>query len=270
MMREGTEMPAGRRRVLVPWRRFGPRRDSIGPARPARMALRSLAPCLTAGLLAHPVAAQDGDAPLFQVPPGCTAYVTVQLRNCQVAHQYRCAGDAPGDQWSVFLDGQGAYFATKIDAETRWIESVDMETGETDTLGPETDPASFSVLLRSGRDDFDFFTESTTGEVLRFVGYDQLTGGRAVIDGVPLERTTFSLTAYNMDGSLAWKREGQQFIHRDWRIFYSDRETFENGLGERFDTTDAPVEFDFPGDKGFLTTEPKFDCDVLSASLEVP
>jgi hypothetical protein len=201
----------------------------------------------------------------FPVPEGCTAYATVQQRNCQISQHYSCEGDPRGYQWMTYLDGQGPYFSSQIDRETRWVESIDLYSGETDKLQDETDPASFTVLLQSGRDDFDFTTIASSGEVRRYKGFDQLTGEKVTIDGVSLERTRFELTAYASDGSMIWRRAGNQLIHREWRLFYSDREEFTNTAGDRENRIDTPVEFDFPGDKGFLSSDPKFDCDVVTA-----
>jgi len=206
----------------------------------------------------------------FKVPQGCTAYATVQMRSCQVSQHYRCDADAEGDQWTVQMDGNGPYYASKIDAETRWMESYDLTSGEADQLGEENDPASFSTLLEKGRDDFDFFTQSNFGELRRYVGFDRLTGTSRSIDGITLEETEFELTAYDPDGQMVWMRRGNQFIHRGWRIFLPGTERFENAFGDKVDTQDTPVEFALPGDKGFLETEPKYDCDTLTASYEGP
>jgi len=133
----------------------------------------------------------------FAAPQGCEVFATVQMRSCQVSQHYRCQGDAAGEQWALYMDGQGPYYLSKIDAETRWLESYDLTTGEKDRLSAETDPASFTTLLSTGRDDYDFTTESGTGEVRRYTGYDELTGERVTIDGVTLERTRFDLTAWD-------------------------------------------------------------------------
>ena len=47
------------------------------------------------------------------------------------------------------------------------------------------------------------------------------------IDGIALERTEFDVTAYDEAGTPLWRRSGRQFIHRDWRLFLADTETFE-------------------------------------------
>lgn len=249
------------------WRTYGKRTYVPGAAPGAARAGTSAALTLAAAAIVALAGAAGAADRTFKVPEGCTAYATVQLRGCQVAHHYRCTGDAPGDQWAAYLDGEGPHFVSRIDAETRWLESYDLIDGERDQLKDETDPASFTVLLQSGRDDFDFTTQSSTGEVRRYRGYDQLTGETVTIDGVPLERTTFSLSAETASGEMIWRRSGKQFIHREWRLFYSDAETFENAAGDVVETADTPVEFSFPGDKGFLSAEPKFDCDVVTAGL---
>jgi hypothetical protein len=110
---------------------------------------------LTAGALALLSGVPGLAASKFAAPKGCTVYQTVQMRGCQVSHHYRCEGDAAGDQWSVYLDANGPYYMSRIDSETRWIESFDLSTGETDRIGEETDPASFSTLLANGRDKYD-------------------------------------------------------------------------------------------------------------------
>ncbi|MGL4280496.1 MAG: hypothetical protein ACRCS0_09025, partial [Albidovulum sp.] len=193
----------------------------------------------------------------FAAPKGCTVYQTVQMRNCQVSHHYRCEGDAAGDQWTVVLDANGPFYLSRIDAETRWVQSFDLTTGEEDRLGDETDPASFTTLLETGRDTYDFTTTSNSGEVRRYAGYDELTGETVVIDGVTLERTRFDLTASGADGTVLWQRSGQQLVHRDWRIFFADKEGFENSFGDKADVTDTPVTFAGPGDKGYLAARPE-------------
>ncbi|WP_347311827.1 hypothetical protein [Defluviimonas sp. SAOS-178_SWC] len=212
-----------------------------------------------AALLAAPALAGGKFAP----PAGCAAFATVQLRNCQVSQHYRCEHDAPGDQWAVYMDGDGPFYMSRIDAETRWLDSFDLVTGERDALLSETDPASFTTLITTGRDDYDFTTESNTGEVRRYTGFDQLTGEKTVIDGVVLERTKFDLTAWTAEGEMIWRRVGRQFIHRDWRLFWADTEDFENGFGDRDTVVDTPVAFAQPGDKGFLSSEPLYDCDMM-------
>lgn len=222
---------------------------------------------LTAGAVALLSAAPGLAASKFAAPKGCAVYQTVQMRGCQVSQHYRCEGDAAGDQWSVYLDANGPFYMSRIDSETRWMESFDLTSGEEDRIADETDPASFSTLLETGRDTYDFTTTSGNGEVRRYAGFDELTGETVVIDGVTLERTRFELTASGADGQMLWQRTGRQLVQRDWRIFFADKESFENGFGDKADVTETPVTFAGPGDKGFLAAKPEYDCDAMMTWL---
>lgn len=216
---------------------------------------------------AMPAAAQT-----FTPPKGCKLTLTAQLRQCQVVNHYTCAGDEPGDRWLSYADGQGIYFTTLIDYETRWIESIDHGTGVIDKLlSKAADDASFSTLLATGRDDYDFMTESNDGTVQRFVGVDTLTGASVLIDGFVLERSEFDLTSYDASGNFLSRRTGTQLVSRDLRLFFGDAEVFESADGEKFESFQPPVTFALPGEEGFGTVEPKFDCNaVLTGAPVVP
>ncbi|MEZ5886863.1 MAG: hypothetical protein R3D56_08275 [Paracoccaceae bacterium] len=204
----------------------------------------------------------------FVVPEGCEAFVTVQHSDCQVSYHYTCARDPEGDQWAVYAGPDGPYYMSRIDHETRWVESHDLITPESDRLGSEKEPASFTTLLDTGRDDFDFTTISGTGEVRRYAGHDALKGGTVTIDGVTLERTEFALESFGADGSFLHRRSGHQLISRDWRLFFADTEHFENAFGDVEDSTSTPMTFAFPGEKGFLSGTPQFGCDQMMTMLD--
>ncbi|MDO5643784.1 MAG: hypothetical protein Q4G26_15540 [Paracoccus sp. (in: a-proteobacteria)] len=207
-------------------------------------------------------------ASTFLPPQGCTLKMTVQLRGCTVAQQFICAADAPGDQWVTYFDQQGPRFSSRIDAETRWMESINLRNGIIDTLEPEAeDHASFSTLLETGHDDFDFWTRSNTGERLRNIGADRLTGESVVIDGVALQLTEFQLNVYAESGELLIETSGQQFVSADHGRFYGGVEQSRDWIGERRETNDSPVSFAMPGDAGFGATKPLYDCDMQLATL---
>ncbi|MDQ7776430.1 hypothetical protein [Paracoccus aminovorans] len=215
----------------------------------------------TAGLLtlfALPVAAAN-----FTPPEGCRLEITVQNRGCSVSQHYRCSGDTPGDQWVTYFTREGATYQSRIDKETRWMESTDLRSGLVDVLEEgAADDASFSTLAATGRDDFDFWTRSNNGERLHHVGEDRLTGETVQIDGVPLEVTQFELTTYSETGDVLITRKGQQFISRAQGRFYGGVETSEDWTGARQETNDSPVTFAFPGQPGFGATTPEYDCDL--------
>ncbi|MGL4281192.1 MAG: hypothetical protein ACRCS0_12555, partial [Albidovulum sp.] len=56
---------------------------------------------------------------------------------------------------------------------------------------------------------------------------------------------------------------------RDWRIFFADKEKFENSFGDKSELTDTPVTFAGPEDKGFLAAKPEYDCDAMMTELDV-
>lgn len=214
-----------------------------------------------AGLLT--LSALPATAANFTPPEGCRLEITVQNRGCSVSQHYRCSGDAAGDQWVTYFTREGATYQSRIDKETRWMESTDLRSGLVDVLEEgAADDASFSALAATGKDDFDFWTRSNNGERLHHVGEDRLTGEKIQIDGVALEVTQFELTTYSESGDVLITRKGQQFISRAQGRFYGGVETSEDWTGAREETNDSPVTFAFPGQPGFGATTPEYDCDL--------
>ena len=223
-------------------------------------------PIALALFAATPAAAQQ----TFSLPAGCEAYVTVQSRNCLVAHHFICAGDPEGHQRRVDLGEEGMLSTGMIDFETQWIQSFHTSTGHSETLrdGP-TDPASFTELVTTGEDTYDFHTDSDEIGATRYVGRDGLTGEVRVIDGVALKETEYSIVAYDSDGTEIWRSTGNEYISEDWRMFLSGRGS-TTASGETWESDDSPVEFIFPGEPGFLSANPKYDCGATLSKWEVP
>lgn len=214
------------------------------------------------------LSALPGHAATFTAPQGCKLEVTVQNRGCTVSQYYRCSADPEGHQRSAIFGQDGLTHTSRIDAETRWIESSDPQSGLEDRLIEDAaDHASFSTLIETGRDDFDFWTESNSGERLHHVGEDMLTGETVTIDGIELEQTRFRLTTRDAAGEVLITRDGQQFINRAMGRFFGGIETQADWTGERRETNDSPVLFHFPGEVGFGDTTPQFDCDQLMTQL---
>lgn len=210
-----------------------------------------------------------GAASTFAPPQGCTLKMTVQERSCAVAQHYTCAADAPGDQRvTYFGEGGEVTYESRIDAETRWQWSRDPATGIVDTLEEgAADEASLKTLLATGRDTFDFWTSASDGVRLNQKGEDDLLGEVVTIDGEALEKTRFHLTTLDEEGRVLISREGNQYVSRSLGRFFGgvERETDWTGADERSDRT--PVEFIRPGEPGFASTEPTYDCELLTASL---
>lgn len=224
---------------------------------------------LTAGALALG-AAGKAEAKIFAPPQGCTVYVTVQQRGCVVSNLYRCAQDNPGDQWRADFGQDGAFFVSKTDRETQWLESVDLGTGDHERLqsGAKA-PASFSTLLSTGRNDFDFSTVNDAGVVRNYKGHDRLTGESVTIDGVTLKRTEYALTATGAGGEVLWKSSGHEYISDAWRTFLPGAGLWEQkGAKTPYDNT--PVRLIRPGQPGFAETVPEYGCHDMMSELVLP
>lgn len=204
----------------------------------------------------------------FVAPEGCTTYLTVQSRGCYVANYYTCEADPAGHKWRADFDQEGPFFLSQIDDETQWIKSIDLGPAVTQTLdsGPD-DPASFSALLDTGRDDFIFELSNDNGEHSKVRGYDQLSGNSVTIDGVALEETEFEYTETDDAGNVLRRARGNEFISREWRMFFSGPSEWDDGQGNWLPLDSRPMKFFRPGDKGFESTQPIFDCDAVLSQL---
>jgi len=202
----------------------------------------------------------------FSVPPNCTAYLTIQQKSCIVSHRFTCDGDPAGYQRRADFDDQGMVYLGTIDAETRWIESYYPQSNLVERLmDGATDSASFSDLIATNLDTYDFRTDSPGFGSFRYVGSDRLTGKTVTIDGVTLEVTEFSITAYDAEGTEMWRGAGNEFISREWRMFIGGTSTQVSSTGT-YDNDDTPMEFAFPGESGFLSYTPKFGCGAVMSS----
>ncbi|OIQ77225.1 hypothetical protein GALL_410840 [mine drainage metagenome] len=231
------------------------------------MKLRILA-CLltmTAGL---PVVAIAG--PKFQPPKGCTGFLTVQMHGCIVSNHYTCPGDAQGVKWRVDLNQDGPFFVSKIDDETQWLETYDIGAKTHEVLvQPSVKPASFSQLIKTGRNDYDFITVTDDGKREHVTGYDKLTGVSKVVDGVKLEESEFVSQAVGDDGTLLWRSSGNEMISREMRIFLAGKGIWQDPNGKTpFDN--MPVVMRTPGQTGFFAAQPEFDCNTVMSQLTLP
>lgn len=218
--------------------------------------------------LAGPAAAQSGGAPTFSVPGGCDVYLTIQSESCSVEHHFTCEGDPAGHQRRVSLDEQGLTYVGEIDAETQWVRSFHVVTGHREQLeDAPREPASFSELMEKGVDDYDFRTLSDEIGETRYVGQDTLTGRQVTIDGITLDETTYDITAFDAAGNEVWSSQGNEFISRDWRMFMSGTGSVTTPDGT-FEQSNRPVEFIFPGEPGFLSSQPKHGCGVAISSVD--
>jgi hypothetical protein len=197
------------------------------------------------------------------LPAGCDAYVTIQKRSCIVSHIFTCDADPEGHQRRVDYDETGMTYMGRIDSETQWIESFHASSDNTERLAPSpADPASFSELIETGVDSWDFQTTSDRYSVTAYRGFDRLTGQQITVDGITLDETEFEVTVTDGFGEFLWAVEGREYIHRDWRIFLSGVRTVTT-VTDEYQTDGRPVEFIFPGEPGFLSAEPIHECGEM-------
>ncbi len=208
------------------------------------------------GLIAMgaPAFAQQSFAP----PEGCTGTLTVQQKGCVMVNVWSCEADDPGDQWIALIGGGGLFSIQKVDDEFQWLESYKVSGDERLRL-PADDPASLTELFANQIDTWDFVIETEEG-IERNVGFDTLTGETTVIDGEVLLNTEFQGRTVDGDGNEIETGSGRQFVSQTHRLFF---------FGEAWDdaTPDnivdmSPVEFIYPGEPGFFSASPKFECNV--------
>jgi len=210
----------------------------------------------------------------FTPPEGCKAYLTVQSRGCLVSHFYTCEKDAKGDQWRADFDDNGMYFLSRIDSETQWLESYESDADgntvkETMDANPK-DPASFSGLLATGLDTFTFALTKESGEHTNINGFDKLTGKSVTIDGVTLKQTEYEYTQTGEDGTVLRHSKGHEFISPEWRTFFSGQSEWEGEDGTWTTVEGAPVSFMLPGEPGFDSTTPIFECNAQMSAVMPP
>ena len=211
------------------------------------------------GCLAGPAVASDAGS-RFYAPDGCAEKLTVQSRSCLVSNYWTCPQDAQGDQWSIDFELDGPVHLSRIDAEGQWVESYGFSPFEGTFLEqPAKDPQQLSELFETGVDTADFVLVNES-ERVHFKGFDRLLGEEVVIDGEVLLRTEYSVRRLDENGTELWRRSGEEYVSTKHRRFFGGVDTWE--ADGRSGTVDrSPVEFIYPGEDGFFTKYPKYDCD---------
>lgn len=216
-------------------------------------------------LWAAPVMAQQSFAP----PQGCEGTLTIQHKSCLVTHVWQCEADAEGDQWVALFTQFGPFNIRKIDREFQWLETYYANPPRTELMQvPAPDPESLTELFAEGFDSYDFTIDPGNGEpVERIVGFDRLTGETSIIDGEELLNTQYGYQQLDPEGEVVARREGAQFVSETHRIFILGTSWDKDTPDDIFDA--SPIEFIYPGETGFFSPRPKFECSEIDASFEV-
>lgn len=202
-----------------------------------------------------------GSAQSLSVPQGCEGVVTVQQHGCVMVNVWQCEADPEGDKWIALIGESGLFSIQHVDREFQWIEAY--KSSGTETLKqPAPDPSSLTELLENGIDTWDFvINKPDIAE--RNIGYDALTGLEVTIDGETLLQTEFEGKTLSMDGVEIDASAGRQYVSTKHRLFFFG-ENWDSGTPD--DVVDlSPVEFIYPGENGFFSQRPKFECGVIES-----
>lgn len=203
----------------------------------------------------------------FDPPEGCEIFATVQMKGCIVTNLFRCEGDPEGHTRRADFDDSGLIYAGLVDSEAQWLESYFPASNSFEVLVPNpADPASFTDLLNGELDTYDFEIETATGERIRFVGYDRISGPARMIDGVEVLPTEYDIRIIEPDGSVSWRSFGEEYVHAEWRIFLSGVSTSAVPGQEPEVEDNTPLEFIFPGETGFASDSAKHECGLLESA----
>lgn len=219
-------------------------------------------PCviLTVLVAAMPAAAQQS----FGAPEGCEAVLTVQNKGCVMTNVWHCEADAPGEQWIALITQAGVFSVQKVDAEFQWIEAYKL-TGNERLVTPVEDPASLTDLFDNQIDTWDFTLETDDGTE-RNVGYDLLTGETTEIDGEVLLNTEYQGRTIDGDGNEIDASSGRQYVSEKHRMFFFGENWPQDDPEQVIDM--SPVEFIYPGEPGFFSDSPKYECNVIESGFQ--
>ncbi|MFO8128150.1 hypothetical protein [Yoonia sp.] len=219
-------------------------------------------PCviLTVLVAAMPAAAQQS----FGAPEGCEAVLTVQNKGCVMTNVWHCEADAPGEQWIALITLAGVFSVQKVDAEFQWIEAYKL-TGNERLVTPAEDPASLTDLFDNQIDTWDFTLETDDGTE-RNVGYDLLTGETTEIDGEVLLNTEYQGRTIDGDGNEIDASSGRQYVSEKHRMFFFGENWPQDDPEQVIDM--SPVEFIYPGEPGFFSDSPKYECNVIESGFQ--
>jgi hypothetical protein len=224
-----------------------------------------------AGLWATVGAALPAGAAGFAPPEGCETFLTVQSRECSVSLLWRCDGAEDGPIWEANFSDGGLQSVVSYSASYQWLNALYMwDRSREEFLPPAADPIDLDALIGTGIDTYDFTmrrSEPQGTRDLRMVGADQLTGTTVTIDGHALEAVATELQILAGDGRVEYRSRGVQFLSRDLGLFFLGRETVTGSDGVAVEYDGTPVDIIRPGEPGFGTTVPLYDCNPQDAGF---
>jgi hypothetical protein len=92
----------------------------------------------------------------------------------------------------------------------------------------------------------------------------------ADIDNLPLRRTEFAFTETDGDGNFVRSVKGHEYVSDTFNRFFGGVYIVEEANGERYPADASPLDFILPGEPGFGSTIPLYECRDMMSSLETP
>jgi hypothetical protein len=205
---------------------------------------------------------------VFTAPAGCETKLTVQTKECQVEHYYICA-DTGSDVTRVVFVEDGPSFISRVDGKAQWVSSMSLPDGSvTETVDIVT-PIDVGALYETGEHHFEFTERWPSGREVEAKGWDRIIQRNVMVDGEVLDRTVFEVTYTDAEsGALIETYTGSEYVSEKHMRFFSGKGTVETPDGTRDSFDRSPKEFIYPGEPGFASTTPRYDCGVLMSALD--
>ena len=206
----------------------------------------------------------------LDLPEGCVPYLTVQSVDCEVDIYMRC--DKPSGQYIRIQNYAPHGLDTIEEATDDWsiLFSVDVErkTGLVVRQGPQT-PISGAAMLSDGLTEFeypvDFYFDRPAPYAVQMTGIFRMTGETVVVDGHELMvlENRIRVEIPPPLGPLETIQAG---------YYSADLDAYMEGsgslrLGQNVTPIEAgPARFALPGEPGWLSLKPLFNCPAEDAS----
>lgn len=216
-------------------------------------------------------AALASGAAAFDLPEGCEAFLTVQSKGCSVSVLWRCEGSPKGDFSEASFGPDGLESLVNYGADYQWLDTLyTWDSSSEALLPPAADPIELTGLIETGVDTYDFtMRRSEPGKRydIRVTGADELTGRTTKVDGYTLDIVRTRLEITDEDGAVEYRSEGFQYFSRELGQFFLGAETVYGEDGAPSDYDSSPVDIILPGEPGFGSTTPLYECQQLDAAL---
>jgi hypothetical protein len=220
-------------------------------------------------ILATPAGAGD-----FALPEGCEAFLTIQSKGCNVSVLWRCDVSPAGDFTEASFGPDGLETLVSYAASYQWLDTIyTWDSSREEYLPPAADPIDMATLIDTGIDTYDFAMRRFQPDLsydIRVTGADELTGQTTEIDGYTLELVHTRLEIVAEDGTVEYKAEGTQYFSRALGQFFLGPETVFDTDGNATDYDSGPLDIILPGEPGFGSSTPLYECTRQDAALSAP